>query len=65
MKDYFLTTRANKMELINSIIVSEDLDATAKIEKDANGQSWIAVTTTEEEYQTLKSIFRMVDGGNT
>lgn len=60
MKNYFLTNRTNKIELVNTIIKNEDLEATAKITKDAYGNSMIEIEADEEEYEILKEMFNMV-----
>lgn len=60
MKNYFLTNRINKIELVNTIIKNEDLEATAKITEDAYGNSMIEIEADEEEYEILKEMFNMV-----
>jgi len=62
MKNYFLTHRTNKIELVNTIIKNEDLDATAKIEADAYGNLVITIIADEEDYEILKEMFDMVGG---
>lgn len=60
MKEYALTYNTKKLNLVKTIIENEDLEATAKIGRDAYGNTWIEVTCDEEDYNTLKDIFNMV-----
>lgn len=62
MNEYFLTTKTDKIELVDNIIINEDLYATRRIEKDVNGIEWIIIYSNEEDYLVLKDIFRMIEG---
>lgn len=60
MKTFALTYRTDKLELVKTIIKTEDLEATAKIGRDAYGNTLIEVTCDDEDYSILKDVFNMV-----